>query len=144
MIELLWKDIEPKLEAGYVVDPCLLETMAILERTLNYGHTGSTRVLTKTLMDRMWLGLSVVKDGLPSIADWFISSGALAAGMVSIQKDLWPVHTRTRLPLTASQRSQELTYGKGHYIVSCVFMPFSHISSCLWKCALVMACSHAC
>ncbi|KAG6370252.1 hypothetical protein JVT61DRAFT_12196 [Boletus reticuloceps] len=116
LIEKLWKDVEPSLEAGYVVDPCILETMAMLERTLNYGHTGNTRVLTKTLMNQMWLGLSVVQDGLPCIADWFISSAAMSAGMITIQKDRWPVHARTRLPLTASQRCQELTYGKGHYV----------------------------
>lgn len=118
LIEKLWKDVEPSLEVGYAVDPCILETLAVLERTLNYGHTGSTRVLTTTLMNRMWLGLSVVRDGLPCIADWFISSGAMSAGMITIQKDMWPVHNRTRVPLTASQRCQELTYGKGHYAVS--------------------------
>ena len=90
----------------------------MLERTLNYAHTGSARVLTRALMDRAWLGLSVLNDGLPCIADTFIPAGSLSAGIVTVQRDRWPIHPITRLPLTASQRSQELTYGKGHFAVS--------------------------
>lgn len=106
------------LKEDYVVDPVELETVAMLERALNYAHTGSARVLTKRLMDRAWLSLSVVNDGLPCISNSFIQAGSLSSGLVTVRRDKWPVHPITRIPLTASQRSQELTYGKAHFAVS--------------------------
>lgn len=59
-MDILWKKHEPNLKEGYVVDPFELETMAMLKRALNYAHTGSAHVLTKTLMDRTWLSLLVI------------------------------------------------------------------------------------
>lgn len=123
LIEHLWKKHEPALKEGYVVDPFELETMAMLERALNYAHTGSARVLTRTLMDRAWLGLSVVNDGLPCISSSFIHRGSLSSGLITIRREKWPVHPVTQIPLTASQRCQELTYGKPHYSVSVVLLP---------------------
>ncbi|KAF8122097.1 hypothetical protein EV363DRAFT_1405218 [Boletus edulis] len=115
LIENLWKKHEPNLKEGYVVDPFELETIAMLERALNYAHTGSARVLTRRLMDRAWLSLSVMQDGLPCISNSFIQAGSLSSGLISIWREKWPVHPVTRMPLTASQRSQELTYGKPHF-----------------------------
>ncbi|KAG6371988.1 hypothetical protein JVT61DRAFT_9006 [Boletus reticuloceps] len=115
LIEHMWKKHEPALKEGYIVDPFELETMAMLERALNYAHTGSARVLTRMLMDRAWLSLSVVNDGLPCISNSFIQAGSLSSGLVTIRREMWPVHPATQIPLTASQRSQELTYGKPHF-----------------------------
>lgn len=125
LIEHLWKKHEPVLKEGHVVDPFELETVAMLERALNYAHTGSARVLTRMLMDRAWLSLSVVNDGLPCISSSFIPAGSLSSGLVTIRREKWPVHPVTHVPLTASQRSQELTYGKPHYSVS--YIPPLHI-----------------
>ena len=94
----------------------------MLERALNYAHTGSARVLTRSLMDRAWLSLSVVSDGLPCISNSFIQAGSLSSGLVTIRREKWPVHPVTRIPLTASQRSQEMTYGKPHYSVSVIIV----------------------
>lgn len=66
------------------MDPFELETIAMLECALNYAHTGSARVLTRALMDRAWLSLSVVNDGLPCISNSFIQAGSLWSGLVTI------------------------------------------------------------
>lgn len=118
LLERLWKTHEPRLKEGYAVDPFELETVSMLERALNYAHTGSARVLTRSLMDRAWLSLSVVNDGLPCISSSFIRAGSLSSGLIAIRCENWPVHPITLVPLTASQRSQELTYGKSHFSVS--------------------------
>ncbi|KAG6369061.1 hypothetical protein JVT61DRAFT_1888 [Boletus reticuloceps] len=115
LIEHIWNRHEPLLKDGYAVDPFELEMIAMLERTLNYAHTGSGRVLTRTLMDRAWLSLSLVNDGLPCISNTFIQAGSLSSGLINIHREKWPVHPVTQIPLTASQRSQELTYGKHHF-----------------------------
>ncbi|KAF8422585.1 hypothetical protein L210DRAFT_852504, partial [Boletus edulis BED1] len=116
LLEHLWNKHESVLKEGYVVDAFDLEMIAMLERALNYAHTGSSRVLTTMLMDRTWLSLSVVTDGLPCISSSFIHAGSLSSGLITIRRDKWPIHPVTRMPLTASQRSQELTYGKAHFL----------------------------
>jgi hypothetical protein len=122
LVEYLWRKHEPSLKEGYIVDPFDLEMMAMLERALNYAYTGSAKVLTRTLMpDRAWLSLSVINNGLPCILNTFIPAGSLSSGLVSIRREKWPLHPITHMPLTASQRSQEVTYGKVHYSVSLLF-----------------------
>ena len=45
-----------------------IELTAALEQVLNYAHTGNPKVLTKGLMDPLWLSLSSIHDGLPSLS----------------------------------------------------------------------------
>jgi hypothetical protein len=101
-----------------VLDPCVIEVMSMLERALNYAHTGNAQVLCRRLMDRAWISLGLINDGLPCISDDFISKGSLITAIVTVKHDGWPVDQQTRRPLTSSRRSQELTYGKDHYEVS--------------------------
>jgi hypothetical protein len=90
----------------------------MLERTLNYAHTGNAKVLCTKLMDRSWLSLGLLNDGFPSISDAFIAHGALTTGSLILRCANWPVDSTTRTPLTSSRRSQQLTYGNAHYEVN--------------------------
>ncbi|KAG2355766.1 hypothetical protein BDR07DRAFT_1381286 [Suillus spraguei] len=91
MIDTLWDDNRNSIKENAVLDPRVIEVMSMLERALNYAHTGNARVLCRQLMDRAWISL-----------DSFIAHGSLVGG-------------KTRRPLTSSRRSQELTYGTGQY-----------------------------
>jgi len=62
-----------------------LETMAMLKPVLNYMHTGGVCMLTRMLMDHVWLGLSVVNDRLPCISSLFIHGESLLSGLITIQ-----------------------------------------------------------
>ncbi|KIN94304.1 hypothetical protein M404DRAFT_940888 [Pisolithus tinctorius Marx 270] len=97
------------------MDPSFVEMMSMLERILNYAHTGSAQVLIRGLMDRVWLSLGVIHDGLPAISSSFISYGSLTADSVAIRSEDWPVDRATRRPMTSSRRVQQLTYGEDHY-----------------------------
>ncbi|KAG9311945.1 hypothetical protein JVU11DRAFT_8206 [Chiua virens] len=110
-----WNTYKNDLKENYAIDPSVVEMVAMLERALNYAHTGSARVLTRKLMDRSWLSLSVIKDGLPSISPKFITHASLSTGLIMIELDKWPVDKATSRPLTASRRTQELTWGLDHY-----------------------------
>lgn len=91
-----------------------IELTASLERTLNYAHTGNARVLTKGLMDPLWLSLSVIHDGLPSISKLVVPS-ALVVNQVDIRLVDWP--TKSGEPLMASKKSHLVNYGDEHYQV---------------------------
>ncbi|KAG2737670.1 hypothetical protein P692DRAFT_20883334, partial [Suillus brevipes Sb2] len=117
LIDALWDAHRHSIKANAVLEPCVIEVMSMLERALNYAHTGNARVLCRRLMDRAWMSLGLIHDGLPCISDTFISSASLitASSKVVIRQDGWPVDQQTRRPLTSSRRSQQFTYGKDHY-----------------------------
>lgn len=97
----------------------MIETIAMFERALNFAHKGNARVLIRNLMDRSWLSLGCLIDGLPCISDNFIAHHTLDSSRpFAIVVEKWPVTGETRRPLTASKRTQELTYGEQYYIVS--------------------------
>ena len=118
LIDLFWKKYNRQLRTGSVIDPCMIEVVSMLERMLNYVHTGNAAVLCKKLMDRSWLSLGLLADGFPALSDAFIALGALSMSQLVVRSDSWPVDSQACCPLTSSKRSQQLTYGKAHYEVS--------------------------
>ncbi|KAI6010564.1 hypothetical protein EDC04DRAFT_2610141 [Pisolithus marmoratus] len=102
LIDLIWGKHMEDLKAGKMMDPCMIEFVSMLERTLNYAHTGNAAVLCKKLMDRAWLSLGLIQDGFPCLSDTFLAHGSLQSGQII----MWS---------TSSKRCQELTYGQDHY-----------------------------
>ncbi|KIK22156.1 hypothetical protein PISMIDRAFT_11857 [Pisolithus microcarpus 441] len=115
LIEMFWKKYGVEAGNQRMIDASTIEVMSMLERTLNYGHTGNAAVLTKRLMDRAWLSLGLINDGFPVLADTFIAHGALQMGNIMVRRQSWPVEADTYRPMTSSKRSQQLTYGEAHY-----------------------------
>ncbi|KIJ57738.1 hypothetical protein HYDPIDRAFT_44798 [Hydnomerulius pinastri MD-312] len=117
LIKWMWEDRLKNSDVvfGTDVSPYNIEFMAMLERTLNYGHTGSGRVLSRRLMDRAFMSLGIVHDGFPCINSAYISFGDLSSRKVLVNTAQWPMNTSTMRPLTCSKRAQELTYDEKHY-----------------------------
>lgn len=94
------------------VNPYVIEAIAMLERTLNFGHTGNASVLIRKLMGPARLSMGCLTDGLPCIADTFIRHQSIKIKDLQVVSDNWPVVNRgTRQPHTASKRVLQLTYG---------------------------------
>ncbi|KAF8545690.1 hypothetical protein OG21DRAFT_1528317, partial [Imleria badia] len=91
-----------------------VEVMSMLERTLNYAHTGSARVLCRKLMLPSFLSLRIIHDGMPSLNKRLLSYPGITSNKVEIDTTWWPRHPSTRHPLMGSKRVQELTYGLAH------------------------------
>lgn len=68
-------------------------------------------VLTKGLMDPLWLSLSVIHDGLASISSLLVLSSIDLAPIEIRMKD-WPM--KNGQPRISSQRSQIYNYGNEH------------------------------
>ncbi|KAF8422582.1 hypothetical protein L210DRAFT_931249 [Boletus edulis BED1] len=116
LLENLWQTVQPVFEKpGRCTTAYVIEMVAMLERVLNFGHTGNAQVLVKRLMDRAWLSLGLLMDGFPCISPDFIAYETLGTKTVIPVKNKWPVDPCTRRPLTASKRVQQLTYGDLHY-----------------------------
>ena len=84
--------------------------MSILERTLNYAHTGNTRVIATSLMKPLFVGQSLIKHGTPTFSD-VLRLGKTSGDRPYIPDRYWPRDALTQQPRVASKRSQILTYG---------------------------------
>ncbi|KAI6038204.1 hypothetical protein EDC04DRAFT_2896712 [Pisolithus marmoratus] len=83
LIEMIWAKHKQDLQDKRNIDACTVEVMLMLERTLNFAHTGNAAVLSTRLMDRAWLSLRLLSDGFPALSDTFIAHGALSMGQVT-------------------------------------------------------------
>lgn len=89
----------------------------MLERTLNVGHTGNVAVIATTLMDRLYVGRSLIDHGSPTFHEC-VKTGHTRSDIVNIPDVLWPRHHDTKEPLSASRRSQIFNYGVDQWEVS--------------------------
>lgn len=135
---MFWEKHHKEVKNGATIDPCVIEVLSMLERTLNYAHTGNAAVLCKKLMDRSWLSLGLIKDGFPCLSDAFLAHGGLLLGELTVHSTGWPIDLKTHRPLTSSKRSQQLTYGDAFYEV-CL-----QICTILLSPSLFIACPYIC
>lgn len=124
----MWDERRRHIDNGdrSAISPYDIEFMAMLERTLNYGHTGSSKVIPQKLMNRALLALGIIHDGFPTISDAYLSFGDLSHKRVLVHTSQWPQNSSTMRPLMCSQRSQERTYDERHYQVSATFVHLVH------------------
>ncbi|KIN99500.1 hypothetical protein M404DRAFT_10368 [Pisolithus tinctorius Marx 270] len=110
MLRHLWKRYNRELQHGRRVPHYVVEITAALERALNFAHTGNARVLSRGVMEPLWLSMSMMLDGIPSISP--IISLDFAQGIsIAFNRSDWPTCTRTGYPETCSGRSITYNYG---------------------------------
>jgi len=101
------------------VSPFLIELASSLERCFNFAHTGNSKVISKSLMDPLWLSLGITNDGHPALDPTLgeITFTTMPFTAARILAGIWPVHPTTFEPFYASKRAQTLTYGEYHWKV---------------------------
>ncbi|KAI6038238.1 hypothetical protein EDC04DRAFT_3090907 [Pisolithus marmoratus] len=114
-MEMIWAKHKQDLEDKRSIDTCMIKVMSMLERTLNFTHTGNAVVLSTRLMDQAWLLLGLLSDRFPALSDMFIAHRALSMGQVTVRQHEWPVEAETWQPMTSLKQAQQLTYGEAHY-----------------------------
>ncbi len=130
---MIWKNHRPQEAAPHdnnldllesnLPNPYMVELLSMLERALNYGHTGSTRVLSRQLMDYTWISLGCVYDGFPTLSRKLVAFEHLTDRRFLIPEASWPRDRATRRPLTSTRGVLEKTYGPEFYSV-CSFSLF--------------------
>ncbi|KAI6038200.1 hypothetical protein EDC04DRAFT_2896706 [Pisolithus marmoratus] len=109
----LWEKHKWHIEAKSQVPPYIVEITAALERALNFAHTGNARVLSKGLMDPLWLSLSSMLDGLPCVSPLMVIQ-TFNPMAISVRKSDWPISSKSGYPEIASRRSFTFNYGHDH------------------------------
>jgi hypothetical protein len=103
---------------GLKPSPYIIEFTAALERTLAFAYAGNARVLSRGLMQPMWLSQSLIDVGSPCIAAMYLCEAAPSKRSIQILTHLWPCDRKSQYPQQASKASQIFNYGQEHYSVS--------------------------
>jgi len=115
-IEKIWKTSKEKVENHDRIDPLMVELCSVLERSLNYMHTGHAKVLATSVMAPMWTSQGLIDHGMPIFAR-MVRLGTSIADTISVDGANWPCDDNTQQPYSSSRRSQVMTYGEQHYMV---------------------------
>jgi len=102
-----------------MVNPLNVELCAVLERALNYMHTGNTKVIATSIMKPLWIGEALIQDGLPCLNPNIIRFFGSSSWEVSAEK--WPSHRLNGIPNSAAKAVIEYNYGDTIYNVSGLF-----------------------
>ncbi|TCD63802.1 hypothetical protein EIP91_004924 [Steccherinum ochraceum] len=86
----------------------------VLERALNYAHTGHAKVISRSLMGPLYTAASLIDTGFPYFGTvLLISNPTTREVAVDIKFDEWPRHKdRSGAPCSASDKAIRMTYGK--------------------------------
>lgn len=115
LLEEVYEQTKTLFPSNKFVHTMMVEFCSVLERALNFMHTGNMAVIATTVMTPMWIGRAIVKDGFPCLNPKIVQ--IVNSKHVQIDALQWPQdHTRKR-PHSSSRRSQMLTYGESHFNV---------------------------
>lgn len=117
LLTSIWEQFKKHKTTKEPIPHYWIEVTAALERTLNYCHTGNAKVITKGLMDPLWLSLSLTHDGLPSISTMLVLN-PITLKPLDIRMEEWPM--KKGEPRISSERSQIINYGQEFFEVNYV------------------------
>jgi hypothetical protein len=104
-----------RMKTQNMVNAQNVELCAVLERALNYMHTGNVKVIATSVMNPMWIGQALLEDGLPclnpSIVRFFSQTWELSA------MEMKPTYS-AGVPNTAAKRVILYNYNATVYNVS--------------------------
>jgi hypothetical protein len=115
-LEEIFKQASSLYDKSKFSHTTMVELSSVVERALNYMHTGNTAVLATTVMNPLWIARALVKDGFPCINTDIIK--IVNYKHIIIDPKLWPFDETLHRPYSSSRRSHTLTYGEPHFNVS--------------------------
>ena len=143
-LEKIWKSQQPTIQKRIASSPYIIEVTTMLERALAMAYTGDARVITSRLMKPFGLERSLIEHGLPSITAALTFDLSIAKDMV-VNPANWPSN-KNQEPAMASKRSQVLTCGDAHFMVSVTVSTCCPCVSCFlvgqkyFACFKIMCC----
>jgi hypothetical protein len=114
-LEQIYEQAENAVKHGKRPEPVWIEICCAAERALNYMHTGNTAVIATSVMNPLWIGRSIVKDGFPCFNPRIVAIRANSTITITDRK--WPWDSTKHRPKSCSERCQVFTYNQNHYNV---------------------------
>ncbi|KAF8872027.1 hypothetical protein BD779DRAFT_1477818 [Infundibulicybe gibba] len=113
LLDIIYRSTADAIKAKTFSDTFVVELCSVLERTLNYMHTGNASVIATTVMNPMWIGRAIVQDGLPCLNPQNVM--IQHPSKVHISHQHWPYDRVLHLPYSSSRKSQVINFGKHHF-----------------------------
>lgn len=82
---------------------------SVAERALNYMHTGNVAVIATSVMNPLWIGHSIVNDGIPCFNPRTVYIDRY--GLPIVSKSHWPYDSIIQQPKSSANKSQRYAYG---------------------------------
>jgi hypothetical protein len=117
-MEMIFRQEIANIKSGRLPSPYILEFLCALERAVAYAHTGNGKVLSSGVMGPLYMSRALVEHGMPTIKKSIYTTPFQKATPFIIHEELWPLNRSGKAPAICSKRSQILTYGEAHYLVS--------------------------
>ena len=136
-LEQIYEQADKALTNAKQPDPLWVEVCCAAKRALNYMHTGNTAVITTSLMNPLWIGRSIPKDGLPCFNPSIVS--VTFNSTIRMIDAKWPWDSKKHRPKSCSERCQVLTYNSSHYNV-CISLSLSSQNNLFCSCFSVTRC----
>lgn len=92
------------------IEPFTCNLVSLVERVIAWAITGSPRVLSRKLMDYLWMTLGIMETGYPSLHECLkidYDKGLLSTGSLPLLED-----PRTGQPISSVDASILYTYGQ--------------------------------
>jgi hypothetical protein len=118
LLRSIWKSTSIKMVEKIVPQPHLLEFTSALERALAYAMSGNARVLSKGVMEPLWISRALLDVGMPMIRRVYnYGTDITLSDPVTILTSCWPLDKRGKYPAIASKYTHIINYGQDHYLV---------------------------
>lgn len=94
------------------MDPQYVDLVALVERAINFCHTGAARVLSTASGNPLWFTRSILDGHMPMFSRSALSFVSRQGAIIpELPITAWPTHKRTGQPIHAAERALMLTYG---------------------------------
>lgn len=115
LLERMWREHGVRVAMGHNTGPSAIEVCCALERTLAYAYTGNAKVLSRALMEPLFITRSLLEHGLPTINTDIVKFLSTPESRVIIIEKEWP--TTKAGPITCSKGAHILRYGMSSWMV---------------------------
>jgi hypothetical protein len=120
MLEMAWEGVKNNRGPEGLPSPYLVEVIALLERALAYGYTGSAKVISRGLMEPLFTSRSLVLHGFPTINRSVVQASIdrkTQKPFLLIDYRAWPLRDRLS-PAICSASAQKMYYSSTMFEVS--------------------------
>jgi hypothetical protein len=115
LIERIYTVERANMKRGAMVNPLNVELCAVLERALNFLHSGNTKVIATSTMKPLWIGEALIQDGLPCLNPMIVR---FSGSSWQLSADKMPSHRESCIPYSSARRVIVFNYDPTIFNVS--------------------------
>jgi hypothetical protein len=124
ILTIAWEGIQNSKDTP---SPYTVETIAALERTLAYAYTGSAKVISRAVMEPLFLSRGLLETGFPTLNQAIIAvriENITHVPRLAVAAQSWPMATAYKGPAMCSNAAQKMYFSNMMVNVSIAVFSF--------------------